>query len=464
MKRKYYGRIRAAVALALLLFAIICLSGRFEAGARLLAFQPGPVWVKLAGGVTGLGIGMTVFLLGMTFVFGRFFCAVLCPLGTTQDLVAMLRPKTAGRIPNAQWVRYSIAAAALFCLAGGWAIGFRLLDPFSRFGAIVATAGELPSLQTSEHFIGLALGGALPFVLLVALVLWKKRLYCVSLCPVGTVLGLFAKYGLFGMRMKDSCTGCGICAKHCPTGCIDSAARAIDNERCLLCLQCTSVCPSGSVGYTSAAPSHTANEAPPVDGSRRGFLLAGAAVALGAAGTGFGLSGVIRRAAGAAENAADLVLPPGAIGAERFARRCTSCQLCTASCPAGIIAPSPYGFGPVRLDYTHAGCRYDCTACNTVCPSGALRQLELADKQWLKVGEAVFDARKCRVTTHGEACSLCAEACPKEAIFMVEGSSGLPLPEVAAFHCIGCGMCQAVCPAKPKALVVQAIEQKPMGI
>lgn len=180
----------------------------------------------------------------------------------------------------------------------------------------------------------------------------------------------------------------------------------------------------------------------------------GAAAVLGSVAVGRVFSTAIRGVASAAESVKGLIFPPGALDAARFARLCTSCQLCAMACPTRIIKPSPYGFGPVRLDYTHAGCKYDCTLCNAICPSGALQKVELVDKQWLKLGEAVVDLPKCRVVRDGIECDLCARACPKGAVFMVDGPGGLSIPDVAAFHCIGCGACQAVCPMRPKAIVV----------
>ena len=465
MNRKVYGTMRFAVALAILAVTTACIAGGWESSWP-LSLQAGPQWVRLAAGVTVAGISLTLILLVATLLFGRFFCAVLCPLGTCQDVIGMPRSQRKTVVPNPHMLRYAIAALSLLFLAGGWAILFRYLDPFSRFAAIVGAVKEMASgsdgAPVSSGVLWSALG---PLVLLVVLVVWKKRLYCIALCPVGTVLGLAAQFSLWRMRMKHTCGGCGRCDGVCPTGCIDSAAKSIDAERCVLCFKCTSVCPNGSIGYTlpgtAVSCTHTRGETA-VDNSRRKFL-AGSAMILAAAFVGRGLAHAVRGIASVAENVRNLILPPGAIDPERFARQCTGCQVCTANCPAGIIIPSPSGFGPVRLDYSHNGCEYHCTRCNAVCPSGALQPLDLVDKQWLKIGEAQIDLPQCRIVKDGIACGLCARACPKGAIIMVDGPDGFGVPEVAAFHCIGCGVCQAICPVTPKAISVDAIEQRPMG-
>jgi formate hydrogenlyase subunit 6/NADH:ubiquinone oxidoreductase subunit I len=175
------------------------------------------------------------------------------------------------------------------------------------------------------------------------------------------------------------------------------------------------------------------------------------------------LGGTIRSLIRVKRNGDGLIFPPGAVNAGRFTGKCTSCNLCAINCPESVIKPSVYGFGPIRLDYGHAGCRYDCTLCNSVCPTGALQRLTLEDKQWLKIGEAIFDASLCRVVKDNIPCDLCARACPKEAIFMKDGPAELKIPEVATFHCIGCGNCEAVCPVRAKAIRVRGMEQQSMG-
>lgn len=43
-----------------------------------------------------------------------------------------------------------------------------------------------------------------------------------------------------------SCTGCGACARRCPSGAIDADSFAIDESVCLRCFACVRVCPPGS--------------------------------------------------------------------------------------------------------------------------------------------------------------------------------------------------------------------------
>ena len=56
-------------------------------------------------------------------------------------------------------------------------------------------------------------------------------------------------------------------------------------------------------------------------------------------------------------------------------------------------------------------------------------------------------------------CDLCAVYCPlgKDAIVMEEKGDGTKVPKVLE-GCVGCGVCEMVCPAEPKAIVVEAAE------
>lgn len=466
MNRKHCGRGRLGIALVFFLVTTVCLIWGVGISAAWLSIQQGPAWVKFIGDMSVTIMALTLAMIGLTFIFGRYFCAILCPLGTFQDLVCLVFKNSQVRIRNFKILRYAIAAFSLAILIGGWVGALRLLEPFSRLGAFVAATKELltstihhaaPSLSS-----GHIMGGILPTIILVCLVWRWRRVYCVSLCPVGTVLGVVAKYSIYRFWINETCTKCGRCEKQCPTSAINGTMRIIDNERCVMCLNCLSTCGKGSIVYGKPPRLARKTGEVSVNGERRRFLISSASVAIGVVALGSKASPTIRNMARVVDNVDGLILPPGAYEAERFARLCTGCQACVASCPAKVIKPSPYGFGPVRLDYTSSGCLFDCTLCNNICPSGALKAVDLTSKQWLKIGEAIVDTPKCRVVKDGEECTLCVKACPMGAIFLMDGSRGLPVPEVAAFHCIGCGACQAACPMQDKAVVVKSVSHYSM--
>ncbi len=434
-KKRWMRVVRIALALLCMLIAGFAFSGFGGELAQLLHVQFGPALMKC---VAAFSVGTLVVVLMIalfTFLFGRFYCSVLCPFGILQEVAGFLSRRKAKAASNYRKMRYAIAGVTLGLLFCGWSGGFLLFDPYSNFGRI---------------FGSFTLGGMIPLVLILLLAVWKKRIYCTTICPVGTLLGLLAKYGIFKLAITKKCVKCGQCVKVCPSGCIDAANGTIDNERCVRCMNCVSACPLGGVNFIMPKKCEI-----PVNESRRtflisgGILLAGVAAGVVLAKTGLGkLEEIARRFK---------ILPPGAGNAERFAAKCTACQLCTANCPAKIIVPAPGGNGPVSLDLSRGACQFDCNKCSQLCPTGALKPLSLAQKQKTKIAEAKFNPQTCIVFQDGEKCGLCAAVCPVHAITLRK--NGAPRP-VDSKLCIGCGACQAVCPAQGKTMTVHEIEQQ----
>lgn len=454
------ARLVFAVAFTVLIVISIAFGGGSLAG--LLTLQLGPSLLALAAGQTTAGLAVVAVIFAATVVFGRFYCAWLCPLGIFQECIGYLK-KQKTKALNPRHVRYIIACISFLLLAGGWTIGFKMFDPLTRTGSMVSTAFVLvPQIFVADpHGYGwlAIIAGTVSFIGFVALGVWKNRIYCTAICPVGTALGLLGKFSVFKIRFTDSCAGCGKCEAVCQMDCIDTEARQIDSERCITCLNCLSVCRVNGISY-SLKPHSPSQPVAPADAARRTFLGTGAVIAASVLVSGHGLKGVVRTLAVAGERIAGKVLPPGAGNPDLFYQRCTGCQICVASCPTGIIKPSMLGFGPVYLDYSTAACDYNCNKCGSVCPTGALEKLPLEEKRYTRIGIAEVELNKCLVATTNEPCDLCAKACPVGTIFMVEGSNGLPVPEVNAYHCIGCGACHSVCPSHPHAVVVKAIDEQ----
>ena len=382
-----------------------------------------------------LGIALPI-LLALTVVFGRFYCSVLCPLGLIQDLVRWPFPrKKAVKFPNVRWLRLLVCGVALGLFGCGWATGFLWFDPYSVSGRI---AGDF------------LWGGAVTLAALVVLTIWKPRWFCNCLCPAGTILGAASRFGVFRLTVDEKCVRCGMCLRNCPTGAIDLKTRTVDNERCVRCLACVAVCPSGAIEF------HRGQKSDLPEFSRRKFLVNSGVFLIGcAAGAALAKSGAARKFSAPTRSP---ILPPGAGSIDRFAAKCTGCQLCVRNCPQKIIVPSAKGGnGSVSLDLSRGGCSYDCTRCSQVCPTGAIRALSLEEKRRTRIALAEFKPRNCLVFQKGVVCGRCAAACPTKAISLRK--NGAPRP-VNRKLCIGCGACQVVCPASPKAMCVGSVEKQ----
>lgn len=437
----YY--IRLLVSAIVLICSFLAFTNSFYLLAYFFRLQLG---ANVASLFTAFSITVLLFVFGIlliTFVFGRFYCSVICPLGILQDFLCFLSLNKSKNYKNFLKTRYTIAAVVFGALFAGWAVGLKILDPYTNFGLIASSiftpVYNLITKNSSYEFTVATLAISLvPFIVLIALVIFKRRFFCTAICPVGTILGLSAKYGLLRLQFTDKCITCGACFRNCPAGSINLKDKQIDNERCLRCLKCVSVCPKQAITYGIYKDINKDNSQP-FSQSRRNFVL-GTALVLG--GIAAGVGSAIVRGKKFLQDTVRAILPPGAGDYNRFSSKCTSCQLCVSVCPNKIIHSRDFGHSNIYMDYSKNACKYDCNACTTVCPTGALKHLSLEEKQQCRLGLAKIDRDLCI------SCGICAFKCPKKSLSIDETEDGTRTLIYNAALCIGCGICQISCPHK----------------
>lgn len=493
-----YGRVALAALTMLMLLALICHG--VAAGEYWLEVQFGPAVARAWQLFSPVAAAVALLVLVLTLVLGRVYCSVLCPLGILQEFIGWLTRRRGAAPGNHPRLRYGIAVVTIVLLLFGWSLCLRLLDPASRFGGMVATlvapwyTALYNRLFPDDMLIvrplalpTLFIFGVLPLLLLTALVLWRRRWFCTTLCPVGTVLGLVAKCTRLPLRLTDACVKCGQCQKVCPAGCIDIAQGSIDNERCLRCLKCLDACRFEAVAWgrrpaMAAAVAAAAGEKALAAGESTAKPAAAAAadardgalpqgeltrreVLVGVAGVGAAAcagaallrpGGVLRAGAGAGA-----IYPPGAGSAARFAALCTGCQLCVRNCRGNVLRAAGDGRpGLVHLVFDRGMCEFNCMRCSSICPTGALRPMTLPAKQRCRIGMAHFDPSLCIAVQDGVDCGACAEHCPTGALQMKDDGPGRRIPSLNPDLCIGCGSCEYPCPVRP----VRAMRVEPVAI
>jgi len=152
--------------------------------------------------------------------------------------------------------------------------------------------------------------------------------------------------------------------------------------------------------------------------------------------------------------------PPGAQGEIHFLAACIRCGKCSQVCPyrSIIVASLLDGLSMMGTPYLRAReipC-YLCMKCPAVCPSGALDR-KLRRMQDVRMGAAIIDKKTC-LPWQGTLCRSCYENCPvfNEAIVM----DNQLRPVVDQKKCVGCGICENVCPVDPAAIAVNAKADK----
>ena len=459
---------------------------RFAANAAKGEFLP-----ALLRMVTQLSLISAVFFLvivAVTLLVGRLYCSFCCPLGVLQDIASRLgKLLTFNKLkyrtmPDFRRTRIIVLVILVCCAVGGWMFPLGLLDPYSLFGRNAAGPGQALFTEVNNELYGRieaiqpleprpefppalsVLSGVILLGILLAAV-WRGRVFCNTLCPVGALLGVLSKRAFAPLRLDpEKCMKCGMCVKVCKAGCIDIRGRELDAARCVGCMNCVSVCRFGALGFhrrpKAVEPEKTAEaadvsaETPLPDKGRRTFLAAA------------GVSGVaaffVGRLAGNAgklqtpANGVPPVMPPGAGNRDDFNRRCTGCGICIANCTGHTLKPAflEYGLagmGQPRLSFEIGKCEYECRKCSDLCPTGALRKLSAEEKRRCRIGEVHYYRERCVVVTDGTSCGACAEHCPTGALQMVPYKGHLTIPHVIRDLCIGCGCCQYICPVMDEA-------------
>lgn len=415
--------------------------------------------IQFLPAVLSLNVVVIVALVLLTLLFGRIYCSVICPLGILQDVLAKLnrRKNHFSYSPALSWLRYLMLAVFVVLMLAGLGSIAGMIAPYSTFGRIVVTFAH--PLSSSAF----ALTFAFVFTFVLALLAYLGgRTYCNTICPVGTVLGLLSRFSLFRMVIDtDKCKNCGKCACNCKASCLDAKNHTIDYSRCVVCGDCQSNCSFGAIEYKPCSPSgrplNCSASARPLNSSRRAFL-AGAGLAVASAALAEkkikvdgGLAVIEDKIA---PKRLTPITPPGSISARNLQQHCTACQLCISKCPNDVLHPSTdlaTLMQPV-MSYENGYCRVECNTCSSVCPTGAIRLISLAEKSSTQLGHAVWVAENCVPVVDGHSCGNCARHCPSGAIQMVhpDGDASRPkIPVIDESRCIGCGACEYLCPARP---------------
>ena len=232
--------------------------------------------IQFLPAVLALNIGVVLFLIVLTLLFGRIYCSVICPLGVFQDAVSWFSGKQKKNrfrySPALKWLRYGVLAVFILALVAGLNAFVVLLAPYSAYGRMVSSllapvwqwgnnllayfAERAESYAFYEVDVWMKSLSTLIIAVITLIVLfvlaWRNgRTYCNTICPVGTVLGFISRYSIFKPVIDTSkCNSCGLCARNCKASCINAKAHEIDYSRCVACMDCLGKCKQGAIKNT----------------------------------------------------------------------------------------------------------------------------------------------------------------------------------------------------------------------
>ncbi len=193
--------------------------------------------------LSGSLVTLTI-VLGVTVLWGRFFCGYLCSFGALQELLAFAGKKLLpgrGKVPEKadqvlKFVKYGVLLGIVLLL---WALQLPVdstLSPWGVFGALLS--GNLTLMGAAVPTVG--------FGLLVAILvgsLFVERAFCRYLCPLGALFTPLSAGRLFRIRRLESvCTGCQNCTRDCAMGVTVHKDDFVRSGECIDCMRCLAAC------------------------------------------------------------------------------------------------------------------------------------------------------------------------------------------------------------------------------
>ncbi len=416
------------------------------------------------------GLILSLIIIALTAVFGRFFCSWICPMGILNQWVGSLfnrrRAADDHRVnryrPIFVFKYYVLVVVLVLSVFGILQAG--LFDPIS----IITRSFSVSVLPAFNYLTGqvyskqpLFYGGMLISILFVAILFANRafpRFWCRVICPLGGLLGLISCVSILRIRRDvEKCTDCRKCLSHCHGAC--SPHEELRTSECMVCMNCIEDCPQDALSFGLAGKDSSIHA--PVDLNRRRLLETAAAGAI--------LFPMVQSAAGArTDSRPDVIRPPGALDEKAFLSRCIKCGECMRVCPTNVIQPSLLEGGieglwtPIlinRIGY----CEFNCVLCSRVCPTGAITPLSVEQKTGkspysspVRLGTAFYDRGRCLPWAMDTECIVCEEMCPvspkaiwfqEEKVARRDGTEVvLKRPRVDSSRCIGCGICENKCP------------------
>ena len=139
------------------------------------------------------------------FLFGRVFCAGVCPFGALQELV------------NVKNYRISEAISAALKVIPWLYLIFAVLYAVTRSQFIICQFDPFIGIFRLGGDMGLILFGAL----LLVMSIFTGRPFCRFLCPYGALLSLFSSVSIWKIKLtRKSCINCELCHNSCPVDAI----------------------------------------------------------------------------------------------------------------------------------------------------------------------------------------------------------------------------------------------------
>jgi polyferredoxin len=210
--------------------------------------------------VVALGVVLLLTLIGP-----RLFCGYICPVGTLQELMALLAGKLKIKRKSFNFIfAHSIrvilfilfiflsATTVLHVVYEGEIYANSLYDYMNAFHGMEFGMPE-SLLDALTHY--------LPLLLTVLLAVKYYRPFCHFLCPVGLFTHWVEQVSLFRISLKKPlCNNCGACVQKAPCKAMDDILKSSTlRPDCYACNVCVEVCPENALKIGTKKTAETAD-------------------------------------------------------------------------------------------------------------------------------------------------------------------------------------------------------------
>lgn len=146
------------------------------------------------------------------FLFGRVFCAGVCPFGALQELV------------NVKNFRISKPVTMALSVIPWLYLIFALLYALTRSRFIICQFDPFIGIFRLGGDVGLILFGGI----LLVMAIFTGRPFCRFLCPYGALLSLFSSVSIWKIKITEKkCVNCQLCHNSCP---VDAVLAPYQNK------------------------------------------------------------------------------------------------------------------------------------------------------------------------------------------------------------------------------------------
>ncbi len=188
-------------------------------------------------------------------MFGRMICGWICPFGLIQDLLYKIKTPKVRKSPITRvlsFLKYVLLVIFVLIIPIAYAFRDTPLPAFCKYicpaGTLEGGLGLLSNAVNESYFSMLGSLFTWKFLLMVSILvatIFIYRVFCRFICPLGALYGLFNRFCLMGVKVKeDKCTHCGLCVNHCKVD-----IKHVGDQECIGCGDCINVCPTKAISW-----------------------------------------------------------------------------------------------------------------------------------------------------------------------------------------------------------------------